>query len=363
MNSPSQPLWPFNYCDLDKQTQCGCLGLAVCPRNRETSGELRDFAGMPRMIMSPEDLQHHLASRELPDYLQNWLVFSDDFLSIDRVNNHANLCNAIGASFRDRLTRAIAGLTLSTDLERLAAYYASLVPIEQLLSKTARVQTCGYTYHGRQILFADNSDAQWLIDSICHDIEFYGPLLDTFTHATPGVQGVFNGGTLGPSDTRHFMPLCHVQSAGMLLHLYLVGLPMKADTSDCFHALALKLVGQVYSTLASKLSYSDYAALDHFARARVFDAQTVLGTVDENSAAQEVLECVHALLLRPAASVAASFSHSPSPRLPPVCARKLLSMATMASKQTRSSDFGALVKGVKKNERQGLMVPNVIYGT
>lgn len=363
MNSPSQPLWPFNYCDLDKQTQCGCLGLAVCPRNRETSGELRDFAGMPRMIMSPEDLQYHLASRELPDHLQNWLVFSEDFLSIDRVNNYANLCNAIGASFRDRLARAIAGLALPTDLHQLAAYYASQVPIEQLLNDTARVQTCGYTYHGKQILFADNSDAQWLIDSICHDIEFYGPLLDTFTHATPGVQGVFNGGTLGPSDTRHFMPLCHVQSAGMLLHLYLVGLPMKADNADCFHALASKLVGHVHDTLFAELKGRNYDQMDHFDRVKFFDAQTVLGTVNDHFASQDVLECVHALLLRPAASVAASFSHSPSPRLPPVCARKLLSMATMASKQTRSSDFGALVTGVKKNERQGLMVPNVIYGT
>lgn len=342
--------------------------MTVCPRNREADYQLREFAGMPQMLMSAEDLQTYFLKQELPPHLSDWLVFGDSDLSIVEVR--IGLSRTLHAPFRDHLTSALARVAkpsaANQKLFDLAVYYASHVPLDALLPNNGHVRTCSYTYRGTQILFAADGNAQWLIDNVCEDIQFYGPLLDTFTHATPGIDAKFYGGTLGPSDTRSFMPLCHVPSAGMLLHLYLVGLPM-ASTGSEFAILATSLVTAVHDHLKTLLpSGESYDSItDPERRAMFFDMQQCLYDAvyrHSDKFRNDVLACVHGLLLRPVASVAATHSHAPYHAMPPVSARKLLCMSTMASKQTRSADVDALVKGKKTNERQGLMVPHVIYG-
>jgi len=378
MHSVAQPLWPFNYCDLAPQAQCGCIGLAVCPRNRQPGYGLRDFEGMPQMIMSTEDLQTFFRKKELPGHLSDWLIFADTDLSSeneDKTKFSDRLSDALRAPFRDHLARTLMDFhrradTLPTENEKnlfkLALCYASQVPLDQLLPSHGMVSTCSYNYRGTPVIFAANGSEQWLIDSVCDDVEMYGTLLDTFTHATPGIQAMFNGGTLGPSDTRSFMPVCHVPNAGMLLHLYLVGVPMDGTVDTAMHTLATLLVNAIHTHLKSIIPVGEtYGTMrDDKTRARLFNVQDCLqvavdGKIDTYR--ESVMACIHALLLRPASSVAATYSHHPSPGLPHPCARKLLCLSTMASKQVRSSDAHALINGKKTNERQGVMVPHVFF--
>jgi hypothetical protein len=169
---------------------------------------------------------------------------------------------------------------------------------------------------------------------------------------------MLSGGTAGPGDVRQFMPLCNVASAGMLLYLYLVGLPASSNT-NAFPALANALFTTCKARIVSITHSRDYDNMDEAARAALFD--TGMEDVVEAIHVKYAAECVQTLLLKPHAAVAAGYSHEMHPSVPRFHARKLLSMSTMTANPLRSSDFTALVTGKKRNERQGLMVPNVIY--
>jgi hypothetical protein len=354
MYAVSQPLWPFNNCRLADQAQCGSLALSVIPRNHLSEYEMaRSFCGMPQRIMSPEDLAELLRGTEpMPPELTKWVTLEVTMTPGEQIA-------AVGGIFRERLTQALAEHLAAmppTDADRLAAYYASRQDISKLI--TRNVEGCSYTYRGTPVWLAMNDHANWILDEMCRDVQFYGPLLDTFTHAAPDNSSMLSGGMAGPGDVRQFMPLCNVASAGMLLYLYIVGLPA-SDESDAFSKLAAALFNTCKQRIDAIMGTNDYGMMDEDDQARLFDAN--MENMVDLSHRQLAAKCVQTLLLKPHAAVAAGYSHEMHPSVPRFHARKLLSMSTMTANPLRSSDFTALVTGKKRNERQGLMVPNVIY--
>ena len=358
MQEISAPVWGFNYCEVDPKTQCGCLALTVCPRNREPAYAVRDFLGMPQRIMSPEDLQQHFESGSFPDELSNWAGVRP--ISVDVLQN------AIGSSLRDAIAKITATMPFdaitdrsNVDLDneekekrfRLACHYASHVTLQDLLGKDFGGLTAFcYNYHGEWHPLAHNSSLEQLLHLMCDDIQYLGPLLDTFTHASPTGSEMMTGGSTGPTSVRQFMPLCHVQSAGMLLHLYITCRTTE-DTLEDVQRLSVQLVDLLYNELVEK------------SNVELFDFDEIKKTLfpGHNWYHHFVKNAISSYLVRPKVAVAASFSHEPLPDQYWPYARKLLAMTSMASFKVRSSDFEGLLLGNKMNEREGLMVPGVIY--
>ncbi|NDB20507.1 MAG: hypothetical protein EB020_06490 [Proteobacteria bacterium] len=74
-----------------------------------------------------------------------------------------------------------------------------------------------------------------------------------------------------------------------------------------------------------------------------------------------LISCIQSIMMRPHASVVATFSHDSTPDLPAICAKKYVGISTMMSKAVyNDGDIGKIVHDKRAERRRELPRPFVI---
>lgn len=337
---PAMAYKHFNNRRLGDHASPGSLVLELVDRHgapgKSRKGRVRPTA---LTLLSVEDLQMAFKGLESPDKVS----FNDRLKSRKLADLDADVSAEVWAAFQHLLLRAVGETSLSaiktllTDMEEddkqrllqlaqghAADFVCSLDAVKEALKSIAS-RAVGCFYH--DVLLADGTQSSaYMVSDLMDTIKVHGLLKTYFKHdsrtfdRSGNTSGQLNGGTIVCNDVDQMMVSFPVVSSAMPVYFYVSAVSMKSGT--CSYSCAAEVAADLVNRIAARLLTEDPD--------EVHEYDNNYASVNKLFSAQLLFKCFESLMVRPHASMAASFSHRPESGMPTHFARQFVAFTSLA---------------------------------
>lgn len=227
------------------------------------------------------------------------------------------------------------------------------------------------------MLCRDTHLLQHALNQIMSETCVHGVLLSSpFKHGARTFEPrdydkTLSGGIITYNDVSQLMATFPVATSGMPVYFCLSGVSLEQGACSMQRARAFaETTIKFFSERIADFPLDDADDVQAFASSDLYRA-LFSGAAGESRTAQptalpdvwktHLTSCIQSIMMRPHASVVATFSHESTPDLPAICARKYVGISTMMSKAVyNDGDIGKIVHDKRAERRRELPRPFVI---